>query len=56
MKPSVLETGHKLDKQDNKAIKGTLPFFRLLSAMPAGLPRTVFDDIPHHVIQRQIKG
>ena len=39
-----------------KKIKGTLPFFRLLSAMPAGLPRTVFDDIPHHVFQRQIKG
>ena len=39
-----------------RVIKGTLPFIRLLSAMPAGLPRTVFDDIPHHVTQRQIKG
>jgi len=56
MKPSVLETGHKLDKQDNKAIKGTLPFIRLFSAMP-GLPRTAFFvGIPHHVTQRQIKG
>ena len=32
-------------------IKGTLPFFRLFSAM-LRLPRTVFDDIPHHVTQR----
>jgi len=38
-----------------KDIKGTLPLFRLFSAMP-GLPRTVFDDIPHRVTQRQIKG
>jgi len=42
--------------KERRVIKGTLPFIRLLSAMPTGLPRTVFDDIPHHVTQRQIKG